>query len=219
MQSAESTDPKEPSTTEQKPASTEQKVASTTEAKPVSTEQKVASTTEAKPVSTEQKVASTTEQQITVDPNDVNAKTLAQLNTLMEESLQIYELEDQKTNVIDDLHNALQVITQFLGFSTNVHPEIFNLPSDATVTLLPNLKLIIKLTNGKTETKQFTDYAPETITKIVEYVTPQLLELIKAQKFYLTEKITFLRTATKQLSTLSQLKENLPSFVASIEEE
>jgi len=219
LQSAESTDPKEPSTTEQKPASTEQKVASTTEAKPVSTEQKVASTTEAKPVSTEQKVASTTEQQITVDPNDVNAKTLAQLNTLMEESLQIYELEDQKTNVIDDLHNALQVITQFLGFSTNVHPEIFNLPSDATVTLLPNLKLIIKLTNGKTETKQFTDYAPETITKIVEYVTPQLLELIKAQKFYLTEKITFLRTATKQLSTLSQLKENLPSFVASIEEE
>jgi len=85
----------------------------------------------------------------------------------MEESLQIYELEDQKTNVIDDLHTALQVITQFLGFSTNVHPEIFNLPPDATVTLLPNLKLLIKLTNGKTETKQFTDYAPETITKII----------------------------------------------------
>ena len=176
-----------------------------------STDPKESSTTEAKPASTEQ--------QIPVDPNDVNAKTLAQLNTLMEESLQIYELEDQKTNVIDDLHNALQVITQFLGFSTNVHPEIFNLPSDATVTLLPNLKLIIKLTNGKTETKQFTDYAPETITKIVEYVTPQLLELIKAQKLYLTEKITFLRTATKQLSTLSQLKENPPSFVASTEEE
>ncbi len=189
LQSAESTDPKEPSTTEQKVAST-----------------------------TEQKVVSIKEQQVPVDPNDVNAKTLAQLNTLMEESLQIYELEDQKTNVIDDLHNALQVITQFLGFSTNIHPEIFNLPPDAIVTLLPNLKIIIKLTNGKTESKQFTDYAPETITKIVEYVTPQLLELIKAQKSYLTEKITFLRTATKQLSTLSQLKENLPSFDAPIEE-
>jgi len=195
LQSAESTDPKVPSTTEQKPASTEQK-----------------------PASTEQKPASATEQQVPVDPNDVNAKTLAQLNTLMEESLQIYELEDQKTNVIDDLHNALQVITQFLGFSTNVHPEIFNLPPDATVTLLPNLKLVIKLTNGKTETKQFTDYDPETITKIVEYVTPQLLELIQTQKSYLTEKITFLRTATKQLSTLSQLKENLPSFDVPTEE-
>ena len=167
----------------------------------------------------EQQTASTTEKQDPVDRNDVNAKTLAQLNTLMEESLQIYELEDQKTNVIDDLHNALQVITQFLGFSTNVHPEIFNLPPDATITLLPNLKLVIKLTNGKSETKKFIDYAPETITKIVEYVTPQLLELIKVQKSYLTEKITFLRTATKQLSTLSQLKENLPTIDVTSEEE
>ena len=165
------------------------------------------STTEQQtPSTTEQQTPSTTEQQTTTEPTDVNAKTLAQLNTLMEESLQIYELEDQKTNVIDDLHNALQVITEFLGFSTNVHPSIFNLASDATITMLPNLKLIIKLVNGKTETKNFSDYAPEVITQIVEYVTPQLLELIKVQKSYLTEKITFLRTATKQLNTLSQLK-------------
>ncbi len=216
MQSTESTDPQVVSP-EKKAASAEPKAAST-EPKAASAEPKAASA-EPKAASAEPKAASTDEQQVVIDPNDVNAKTLAQLNTLMEESLQIYELEDQKTNIIDDLHNALQVITQFLGFSTNIHPEIFNLPSDATVTLLPNLKIIIKLTNGKTETKQFTDYAPETITKIVEHVTPQLLELIKAQKSYLTEKITFLRTATKQLSTLSQLKENLPSFVASTEEE
>jgi len=180
------------------------------EPKVTNTVQNVTST-EKKPDGIEPKAAST-EEKVSIDPNDVNAKTLAQLNTLMEESLQIYELEDQKTNVIDDLHNALQVISQFLGFSTNIHPKIFNLPPDATVTLLPNLELIIKLTNGKTETKKFTDYAPETITKIVEHVTPQLLELIQAQKSYLTEKITFLRTATKQLSTLNQLKENLPSI-------
>jgi len=176
------------------------------------TEQQAASNTEQQAASNTEQQAASTESQVSVDPNETNAKTLAQLNTLMEESLQIYELEDQKTNVIDDLHNALQVISQFLGFSTNVHPEIFNLPPDATVTLLPNLELIIKLTNGKTETKKFTDYAPETITKIVEYVTPQLLKLIQAQKSYLTEKITFLRTATKQLSTLSQLKENFPTI-------
>ena len=216
LQSAESTDPqaasaeKKPASAEKKPASVEQK-ATTVEQKPASVEQKA--------TTVEQKTSSAEEQQVPVDPNDVNAKTLAQLNTLMEESLQIYELEDQKTNVIDDLHNALQVISQFLGFSTNIHPEIFNLPPDATVTLLPNLKIVIKLTNGKTETKQFTDYTPETITKIVEHVTPQLLELIQAQKSYLTEKITFLRTATKQLSTLSQLKENLPTFVSTEEEE
>ena len=45
------------------------------------------------------------------------ASTLAQLNTLIEESMQIYELEDQKTNIIEDLHNALKIITEFLDSS------------------------------------------------------------------------------------------------------
>jgi len=202
LQSAESTDPNksapEPQASPEQPAAPPQ---------PAAPQQQ--SSTDLKPAQ---------EQPPPVDPADINAKTLTQLNTLMEESLQIYELEDQKTNVIDDLHNALQVITQFLGFSTSVSPEIFNLPPDSTISMLPNLKLIIKLTNGKTETKKFTDYPPEVITQIVEHVTPQLLELIQTQKSYLTEKITFLRTATKQLSTLSQLKENLPAIVPDTEE-
>ena len=161
---------------------------------------------------------STSSEDAVMTQSDINAKTLTQLNTLMEESLQIYELEDQKINVIDNLHDALQVITQFLGFSTSIHHEIFNLPSDSTITMLPNLKLVIKLPNGKTDIKKFTDYHPEVITQIVEYVVPQLLELIRAQKSYLTEKITFLRTATKQLSTLNQLKEHLPSIIPVVEE-
>jgi len=209
MQSAESTDHNEPAATKNEQVTEESTATKNEQVTEESTATKNEQVTEE---STATKQETTQEAPVPVDRNDVNAKTLAQLNTLMEESLQIYELEDQKTNVIDDLHNALQVITQFLGFSTNVHPEIFNLPPNSTITLLPNLKLVIKLSNGKTEIKQFTDYAPETITKIVEYVTPQLLELIKVQKSYLTEKITFLRTATKQLSTLSQLKENLPSM-------
>jgi hypothetical protein len=160
----------------------------------------------------EQPVDNVLEQQLS-NSAESNAKTLAQLNTLIEESMQIYELEDQKTNIIEDLHDSLKTITEFLGFTVNVHPGIFNLPSDSSILLLPNLNLIIKLSNGKTETKTFTDYPPETITQIIEYVTPQLIGLIQTQKTYLTEKITFLRTATKQLNTLSQLKENLPNIL------
>lgn len=148
-----------------------------------------------------------------VDSLTSGASALAQLNTLIEESMQIYELEDQKTIIIDDLHNALKIITEFLSFSVTIHPGIFNLPSDSTIMLLPNLDLIVKLSNGKTEIKKFTDYSPETITQIIEYVTPQLIGLIQTQKTYLTEKITFLRTATKQLNSVSQLKENIPNIL------
>jgi hypothetical protein len=163
--------------------------------------------------STEPIVTSEIIEPMATDPLTSGANTLAQLNTLIEESMQIYELEDQKTNIIEDLHNALKIITEFLNFSVNVHPGIFNLAPDSNIVLLPNLDLIIKLSNGKTDTKKFTDYPPETITQIIEYVTPQLIGLIQTQKIYLTEKITFLRTATKQLNTLAQLKENLPNVV------
>ena len=163
--------------------------------------------------STEPIVTSETSIPVATDPISSGASTLAQLNTLIEESMQIYELEDQKTNIIEDLCNALKIITELLSFSVSVHPGIFNLPSDSSIVLLPNLELIIKLSNGKTETKKFADYPPETITQIIEYVTPQLIGLIQTQKTYLTEKITFLRTATKQLNTLSQLKENLPNIL------
>ncbi len=163
--------------------------------------------------STEIITPSETNVHVTIDTLTSGASTLAQLNTLIEEAMQIYELEDQKTNIIENMSNALKIITEFLSFSVNVHPGIFNLPSDSNIILLPNLDLIIKLLNGKTEIKKFTDYPPETITQIIEYVTPQLIGLIQTQKTYLTEKITFLRTATKQLSALSQLQETLPNIL------
>ena len=163
--------------------------------------------------STEIITPSETNVHVTTDTLTSGASTLTQLNTLIEEAMQIYELEDQKTNTIENMSNALKIITEFLSFSANVHPGIFNLPSDSSVILLPSLDLIIKLSNGKTEIKKFTDYPPETITQIIEYVTPQLIGLIQTQKTYLTEKITFLRTATKQLNALSQLKETLPNIL------
>jgi hypothetical protein len=143
--------------------------------------------------------------------NPARMNTLSLLNTLIDESMQIYELEDQKTNIIENTYNSLKVITEFLGFSIVMQPSIFNFPTDTNIVLLPNLDLIVKFSNGKTETKKFVDYPPETITEIIEFLIPQILELIKSQKTYLTENILFLRTATRQLNTLSQMKENLPT--------
>ncbi|QUC65453.1 hypothetical protein NsoK4_04200 [Nitrosopumilus sp. K4] len=134
------------------------------------------------------------------------SSTLDQLNNLISESLQIYELENQKANTIDDLYNSLKIITEFLSFSVTIHPGIFHLPEDSQITLLPNLDMVIRLANGKTEIKKISDYSPDTLTQIIQYVIPQILQLITSEKAYLTEKITFLRSATKQLSQLSNLR-------------
>ena len=139
-----------------------------------------------------------------------NAKhTQTQLNNLINETLQIYELEDQKLTIIGDLNNSLQIITEFLGFSVTLSPEIFNMPQDVNITMLPSLELIIRMPSGKTETKKFTDCSPETISSILEYTIPQLLEAIKSQKDTLLDKITFLRVITKQLLPLNNIKDGI----------
>ena len=140
---------------------------------------------------------------------ETNLGTLEQLSALIQESLQIYELEHQKTSIIDELYNSLKIITEFLRFSVNVHPTIFNLPVETHIMLLPDLNLSIRSTNGKTELKSLNSYSPDAISKILEYVIPQIVELIKTEKSYLTEKITFLRSASKQLNQVNHLREGL----------
>jgi len=138
-----------------------------------------------------------------------SANTLKQLEKLIEESLQVYELENQKSATIDELFNSLKIITQFLSFTVNVHPAIFNASPDTTITLLPQLELVFRKANGKTEIKKLDAFPPEILTKILEYVIPLIVNLIRKEKEYLSEKITFLRSASKQLKQLHNLKESI----------
>ncbi len=145
------------------------------------------------------------------DISEVAANTLKQLENLIEESLQVYELENQKSATIDELFNSLKIITQFLSFTVNVDPGIFNVDPETNITLLPQLELIFRKANGKTEIKKLDEFPPEILTKILEYVIPLIVDLIRKEKAYLSEKISFLRSATKQLKQLHNLKEAVAS--------
>jgi len=134
------------------------------------------------------------------------ADTLKSLENLISESLQIYELYNQKENITDELVNSLRIITEYLSFSVNIHPGIFELPANSNIILLPTLELIIREPNGNTEQKRLDQFAPDKITKILEYVIPLFLNMIQSEKVKLTEKISFLREATSQLKELRLLK-------------
>ena len=134
------------------------------------------------------------------------ASTLKSLENLISESLQIYELYNQKENTTDELVNSLRIITEYLSFSVNILPGIFGLPANSNIILLPTLELIIREPNGKTEQKRLDQLAPDEITKILEYVIPLFLNMIQSEKIKLTEKISFLREATSQLKELRLLK-------------
>jgi len=133
-------------------------------------------------------------------------QTMKRLESLISESLQLYELDNQKANTADELVNSLRVITEYLGFSVNVLPGIFDLPADSTVIILPNLDIIVRKSNGKTEKRRLDQVEPEKLTPLLEYIVPLFLNMIQKEKTIMTEKITFLREATTKLKQMQNLK-------------
>ncbi len=133
-------------------------------------------------------------------------QTMKRLESLISESLQLYELDNQKANTADELVNSLRVITEYLEFSVNVLPGIFDLPADSTVIILPNLDIIVRKSNGKTETRRLDKLEPEKLTPLLEYIVPLFLNMIQKEKIGMTEKITFLREATTKLKQMQNLK-------------
>jgi len=101
-------------------------------------------------------------------------QTMKRLESLISESLQLYELDNQKANTADELVNSLRVITEYLGFSVNVLPGIFDLPADSTVIILPSLEIIVRKSNGKTEKRRLDQLEPEKLTPLLEYIVPLL---------------------------------------------
>ena len=133
-------------------------------------------------------------------------QTLKKIEDLISESLQLYELDNQKANTTDELVNSLRVITEYLGFSVNIVPKIFNLPEDSTIIILPSLDIIVRKSNGKTEKQRLDQLEPEIITSLLEYIVPLFLNMIHKEKNSMMEKITFLREATTKLKQMQNIK-------------
>ena len=140
------------------------------------------------------------------DMAEQSQQTMKRLESLISESLQLYELDNQKANTTDELVNSLRVITDYLGFSVNVLPGIFDLPADSTVIILPGLDIIVRKSNGKTEKRRLDQLEPEKIIPLLEYIVPLFLNLIQKEKTSMMEKITFLREATTKLKQMQNIK-------------
>lgn len=135
-----------------------------------------------------------------------NLSILKQLESLIEESLQAYELENGITNSIDEMFHSMKIVTEFLSFSINIEPEILSFPSTTKITLTPSLNLLIVHPNGKQEQKRLDEYKSDIIIQIVRLAIPMLLDMIRKEKAILTDYNTFFRSATKQLKQLHNLQ-------------
>ncbi len=132
-------------------------------------------------------------------------EVLKSTDLLVDESVQIYELESEKGNVIDELYNSLKVITEFLGFSVELPSKILNEEENAKITLTPSLDIVIKKANGKIEQKRLDEFSTKKIAEILKNSIMPIIELCKDEKIIQNKNITFLKAVTTKLEKIKKI--------------
>jgi hypothetical protein len=140
------------------------------------------------------------------EENTVNEGNLASavkaMEDLVDEAIQVYELDKEKTNVIDNLYNSLKILTSYLSFSVDLSPQLLSLPNNFRVTLTPNLDLIIIKPNFKTESKRFDQLTLDETTNVLGYAIPVVINMARSDREIKNKKISFLREGTKKLKRI-----------------
>jgi hypothetical protein len=132
-------------------------------------------------------------------------EVLKSTDLLVDESVQIYELESEKGNVIDELYNSLKIITEFLGFSVELPSKTFNEEDDTIITLTPSLDIVIKKANGKVEQKRLDEFSTKKIAEILKNSILPIIELCKNEKIVQNKNITFLKAVTKKIEKIQKI--------------
>ena len=136
-----------------------------------------------------------------VNEGDLAAAVKA-MEDLVDEAVQVYEIDKEKINVIDDLYNSLKVITAYLGFSIDLHPSLLNLPEHTRSMLTPSLDILIIKPNFKSEQKRFDQLTLDETTNVLRYAIPTIINMARSDRMIKSKKISFLREGTKKLKRL-----------------
>ena len=132
-------------------------------------------------------------------------EVLKSTDILVDESVQIYELESEKSNVIDQLYNSLKIITEFLGFSVELPSKILNEEEGTKVTLTPSLDIMIKKPSGKINQKRLDELSTKKIAEILKNSIMPMIELCQNEKIIQNQNITFLKAVTSKLDKIQKI--------------
>jgi hypothetical protein len=134
--------------------------------------------------------------------DDTLAAAVKSMEDLIDEAVQVYELDKEKMNVIEDLYNSFKIITAYLSFSIDLDPRLLNLPEDVRVVLTPALDLLIIRPNYKSETKRFDQLTLDETANVLKYAVPAVIAMARADREAKHKKVSFLREGTKKLKRL-----------------
>ena len=127
------------------------------------------------------------------------SEAVKSIEVLVDETIQVYELNKEKTNVLDELYNSLKIITSYLGFTIDLPSKLLSLTEQSRAVLTPALDIIIIKPNFKTEQKTFYQLSLDDASKIMQFIVPTLINMTREDRMQTDKKISSLRSVTQKL--------------------
>lgn len=130
------------------------------------------------------------------------AAAVKAMEDLVDEAVQVYELDKEKVNVIDDLYNSLKVITTYLSFSVDLQPQLLSLAESFRLILTPSLDIVIIKPDFKSETRRFDQLSLDETANVLKFAIPAIISMVSADREAKNKKVSFLREGAKKLKRL-----------------
>jgi hypothetical protein len=149
-------------------------------------------------------------EEILPEQNDFKEKTaslLADIDSIVDQTLQIYELTSKEGDIIESIGSSMSILLTTLKISMSLPQTIFqnDFPAIKSAVLNANAEIIIMQANGNIVTKKFSELDSTQVVNIIRETIPKLSQSAESRKVEVTEKIATLKKVAKQFQRVKAM--------------
>jgi hypothetical protein len=148
-------------------------------------------------------MAKDTQEEVLSKENNLEEKSaslLANIDSLVDQTLQIYELTSKEDEIIESIGSSISILLTTLKVSLSLSQSIFqnDFPAIKSAILNNNAEIIIMQANGNIVTKKFSELDSSQVMNIMSEIVPKLGESAESKKVEVTEKLGVMKKIAKQ---------------------
>ena len=134
---------------------------------------------------------------------------LKSLDSLLNETLQVLELNNEEGNVMGEICETTKMMLSQLKTSITISPELLGISDDVKRAILGHDgRITIMRTDKEVEYKQLTDFRPNKLMGILNDIFPKLKNATEDYRKIIEERLTVYRVANNKMKKIdSALKE------------
>ncbi|HJS81794.1 MAG TPA: hypothetical protein VJ742_03060 [Nitrososphaera sp.] len=149
-------------------------------------------------------------EEILSEGNDFKEKSvslLADIDSLIDQTLQIYELTSKEGEIIESIGSSISILLTTLKLSLSLPQNIFqnDFPAIKSAVLNGNAEIIIMQANGNIVTKKFAELDSSQVVNVIKEIIPKLSKSADEKKTDVTEKIVLLKKVAKQFQRVKAM--------------